>query len=50
MQVEQEDKIMPDYTSIRVTHDTADKLHDLKDRGDSYEDVILRLMDEDDDE
>lgn len=37
---------MSDYTSIRVTKDLADDLHDLKDRGDSYEDVIRRLIEE----
>lgn len=37
---------MPDYTSIRVTEELADELHDRKDRGDSYEDVIWELLDE----
>jgi len=36
-------------TSIRVTHDLADELHDRKDRGDSYEDVIWELIEEADD-
>lgn len=31
-------------TSIRVTHELADELHDRKDRGDSYEDVIWELI------
>jgi predicted CopG family antitoxin len=31
-------------TSIRVTHELADELHDRKNRGDSYEDVIWRLI------
>lgn len=31
-------------TSIRVDESTADKLHDLKNRGDSYDDVINRLL------
>ena len=33
-------------TSIRVTHELADELHDRKDRGDSYEDVIWELIEE----
>lgn len=33
-------------TSIRVSEELADELHDRKDRGDSYEDVIWRLIDE----
>lgn len=33
-------------TSIRVKSETADKLHDLKNRGDSYDDVINRLIEE----
>jgi len=37
-------------TSIRVTHELADELHDRKDRGDSYEDVIWELIREADDE
>lgn len=35
-----------DYTSIRITPKLADELHDRKDRGDSYEDVIWRLIEE----
>lgn len=35
---------MTDYTSIRITTDLADELHDRKERGDSYEDVIWRLI------
>lgn len=31
-------------TSIRVTHELADELHDRKNRGDSYEDVIWRVI------
>jgi len=31
-------------TSIRVSHELADELHDRKNRGDSYEDVIWRLI------
>lgn len=38
----------PDRTSIRVTHELADALHDRKNRGDSYEDVIWRLIEDDD--
>ena len=33
-------------TSIRVSDKLADELHDRKARGDSYEDVIWRLVDE----
>jgi len=35
-------------TSIRVSHTLADELHDRKDRGDSYEDVIWRLVEGED--
>jgi predicted CopG family antitoxin len=31
-------------TSIRVSEKLADELHDRKNRGDSYEDVIWRLV------
>jgi len=31
-------------TSIRVSTDLADELHERKSRGDSYEDVIWRLI------
>jgi predicted CopG family antitoxin len=31
-------------TTIEVREDQADALHDLKDRGDSYKDVIERLL------
>ncbi|POG57252.1 hypothetical protein AUR65_001435 [Haloferax marisrubri] len=34
-----------EYTSIRVTESLADELHERKNRGDSYEDVIWRLID-----
>jgi predicted CopG family antitoxin len=37
---------MAERTSISVTHDLADELHDRKERGDSYEDVIWRLIEE----
>lgn len=37
-------------TTIQVSDELADELHDRKDRGDSYEDVIWRLLDEGDDE
>lgn len=36
-------------TSIRVSEDLADELHDRKSRGDSYEDVIWRLIEKADD-
>jgi len=32
-------------TTIQVSDELADELHDRKDRGDSYEDVIWRLID-----
>jgi len=31
-------------TTIRVDDETADLLHNRKDRGDSYDDVIRRLI------
>jgi predicted CopG family antitoxin len=34
------------YTSIRVTDELADELYARKKRGDSYEDVIWRLIEE----
>jgi len=33
-------------TSIRVSHELADELFDRKRRGESYEDVIWRLIEE----
>ena len=36
---------MPD-TSIRVSSELADELFDRKKRGESYEDVIWRLIDD----
>jgi predicted CopG family antitoxin len=33
-------------TSIRVSEDLADELYDRKDRGESYEDVIWRLIEQ----
>lgn len=35
-----------DRTTISVSEDLADALHDLKSRGDTYEDVIWRLLTE----
>jgi len=35
-------------TSIRVSDKLADELHSRKSRGDSYEDVIWRLIEEGD--
>jgi hypothetical protein len=32
-------------TSIQVSDELADELHERKERGDSYEDVIWRLID-----
>ncbi len=40
---------MSSRTTISVSEELADKLHNLKARGDSYEDVIQRLMDASDD-
>ena len=37
-------------TSIQVTDELADELYNRKQRGESYEDVIWRLIDESDDE
>lgn len=34
-------------TSIQVSEELADELHARKERGDSYEDVIWRLMEDD---
>ena len=31
-------------TTIAVADQTADKLHDMKNRGESYDDVIQRLL------
>lgn len=36
---------MNDSTHIRVGEGNADRLHELKQRGDSYDDVIGRLLD-----
>ena len=32
-------------TTISIDEQTADKLHAMKERGDSYDDVITRLID-----
>jgi predicted CopG family antitoxin len=37
-------------TSIQVSDELADELHDRKERGDSYEDVVWRLIERADDE
>jgi len=37
-------------TSIQVSDELADELYDRKERGESYEDVIWRLIEETDDE
>jgi len=37
-------------TSIRVSEELADELHERKARGDSYEDVIWRLIEDSNDE
>lgn len=36
-----------EQTTIRVNDDTADELHNRKNRGDSYDDVIQRLLEHD---
>lgn len=35
-------------TTIQVSDKLADELHDRKERGDSYEDVVWRLIEEKD--
>ena len=37
-------------TSIQVSDELADELYERKERGESYEDVIWRLMEEADDD
>lgn len=41
---------MADRTSISVSEELADELYSRKNRGESYEDVIWRLIEEADDE
>jgi hypothetical protein len=41
---------MSEYTSIRVTTELADELYERKSRGESYEDVIWRLLEEENEE
>lgn len=41
---------MADRTSISVSDELADELYRRKNRGDSYEEVIWRLIEEADDE
>ena len=31
-------------TTVSLQEETADELHALKDRGDSYDDVVMRLI------
>jgi len=31
-------------TTVRLADGTADELHDLKDRGESYDDVVQQLL------
>lgn len=38
--------IRMDRTTISVSDEVADTLHNLKERGDSYDDVIRRLLKE----
>ena len=35
-------------TTIRIDDSTADELHDRKERGDSYDDVITRMLQQED--
>ena len=35
---------MSKITSMQISETTLDQLHDLKKRGDTYEDVILMLL------
>ena len=35
---------MTSRTTVSVKHDTADRLHNLKDRGESMNDVIVELL------
>ena len=37
---------MADTTTVAVKPETADELHALKNRGESYDDVIQRLLSE----
>jgi hypothetical protein len=46
MTIQTEDAAMGDDTSIRVTEELADALFDRKRRGETYEDVIWRLIEE----
>lgn len=39
-----------DRTTISVSEEVADKLHSLKNRGDSYDDVIRWMLSEIDEE
>ena len=38
-------RMAKDYTTIRVTPEVADELHGMKDRGESYDDVLRRVLD-----
>ena len=44
MVMDNESPVMPDYTSIRVTEELADELHSRKSRGETYEEVIWKLI------
>lgn len=33
-----------EYTTIRVTPEVADELHNQKERGESYDDVLRRIL------
>lgn len=44
MAIDAEAESMADRTSISVSHELADELYARKRRGESYEDVIWRLI------
>lgn len=50
MVAETKSSAMSEYTSIRVTTELADELYERKSRGESYEDVIWRLLEEENEE
>jgi hypothetical protein len=50
MVAETKSSVMSEYTSIRVTTELADELYERKSRGESYEDVIWRLLEEENEE
>lgn len=40
----QTQSVAKDYTTIRVTPEVADELHNKKERGESYDDVLRRIL------